>query len=284
MDAPQGLATTQGSGEPLLAVAHLTKSYGAVHAVDDVSFSLFPGELVALMGGNGAGKSTLLKTIAGAIDPDGGSVTVEGRALRPGSPESARAWGVECVYQDVALVPYLDIGSNMFLGRELGHGNPILRRLGFVDQGRMRHEAATFLRNLGVSVPSAATWAESLSGGQRQALAVSRGVFWDPKLMLLDEPTAALGVHESAQVLKLIANHHGADNVILMVTNSLDQAFILADRLLVMYLGRLVGDLRTADSSPSDVAQLMAGLARPSDASSGGLTPTSGPVTVASNL
>jgi len=257
-------ATVNVAHEPLLAVQNLMKAYGAVNAVDRVSLSLFPGELVALMGGNGAGKSTLLKAIAGAIKPDGGSISVEGRELRLGSPAEARAHGVECVYQDVALVPYLDIGHNMFLGREPGHANPLLRRLGFVDQRRMQDEATSFLRNLGVAVPSATTWAESLSGGQRQALAVSRGVFWSPKVMLLDEPTAALGVHESAEVLKLIADHHRADNVVLMVTHSLDQAFNLANRILVMYLGRLVGDLRPGESSPGDVAQLMAGIGRSS--------------------
>lgn len=257
------LSAADAVPRPLLAVRNVTKSYGAVRAVDDVSFSLFPGELVALMGGNGAGKSTLLKTVAGAIEPESGSIALDGREIRLGSPDEARSHGIECVYQDVALVPYLDLGHNMFLGRELGNSNPILRRLGFVDGRRMRHEAAGFLRNLGVSVPSATTWAESLSGGQRQALAVSRGVFWNPKVMLLDEPTAALGVHESAEVLKLIADHRQADNVILMVTHSLDQAFTLASRVLVMYLGRLVGDVRPGEASPGDVAHVMAGIARP---------------------
>jgi ABC-type sugar transport system ATPase subunit len=244
--------------EPILSVRHLTKRFGGLTAVNDVSWDVHAGEVVALLGDNGAGKSTLIKCISGVHQPDEGEVTFHGERVRFARPIDALAHGIETIYQDLALAQNLDVPSNIFLGRELK-----LRYLGglirMLDEKRMLKESKSALDSLDIHFPSLQQPIESLSGGQRQAVAIARAVYWDARLMIMDEPTNNLGVPEQQKVLELIRRLRDQGVPVILITHTLPDVFAVSDRLMVMHRGRKVTEKRTADTSTEELVQYMVG-------------------------
>lgn len=235
---------------PMLTVADLSVRFGPVRALDRVGLRVDPGELVALAGENGAGKTTLVRCVAGDIVPDEGEITVVGRRARPGSRDGARR-DLAVVWQDLALCDNLDVAANLFLGREP-------HRL-FLSTAREHAAAAALLGRLGIAVGDLGRPVRHLSGGQRQLLAVARAMRDQPGLLVLDEPTAALGVAESARVEKLIGELHRQGTAVLLVSHDVEQMFRLASRIVVLRRGRVAGDLVPADTYPDEVVALIAG-------------------------
>ncbi|MGH1482227.1 MAG: ATP-binding cassette domain-containing protein [Geminicoccales bacterium] len=242
--------------QPALQLEHVRKVFGGIVAVDQFSLDLHPGEIVALVGDNGAGKSTLVKMISGVFPPSGGTIRLSGEAVTMADASSARARGVEVVYQDLALADQQPVYMNMFLGRELVTGP--LRRL---DRKRMIAETETLVDELDVRIPSARATIRDLSGGQRQGIAIARATHWATKLVLLDEPTAALGVAETAKVEKIISSLKARELAILMISHSLDQVFRLADRIAVLRRGTQVGIRKTAETDRNEIVSMITGLA-----------------------
>ncbi|HUB11981.1 MAG TPA: ATP-binding cassette domain-containing protein [Acetobacteraceae bacterium] len=253
--------------DPSLAMqaTGLTKHYGHVVAMEGAEFELARGEILAVVGDNGAGKSTLIKALAGALIPDSGQVYVDGRPVRFASPLDARMVGIETVYQELALANQLDIAQNMFLGREMrkpGVLGAVLRQL---DKKRMRQQAVGQMHNLGIRVQSVRQAIETLSGGQRQAVAVARAAAWGRKVVILDEPTAALGVRESHQVLDLIRRVREQGLSVVLVSHSMPEVFAIADRIHIHRLGRRAAVVSPKTIAMSDVVAVMTG-ALPADA------------------
>ncbi|HET6873265.1 MAG TPA: ATP-binding cassette domain-containing protein, partial [Acidimicrobiales bacterium] len=244
----QGVVT----GAPLLEARGLSVRYGPVTALDRVDLDLYPGQVVALAGENGAGKSTLVRCIAGDVVPDSGRVRVHGRAMSP-DPRAAARLGVAVVWQDLALCENLDISANLWLGREG-------RRL-MLSSTRFHEQAQVLLDQLQIRLPPTTTPVSSLSGGQRQLVAVARALISRPELLVLDEPTSSLGVAESARVEELAASLPALGTTILMVTHDLDQMFRMADRIVVLRRGRVVAEVRPFDSHPDEVVGLISGQA-----------------------
>src|SRR5262245_31037998 len=189
--------------QPVLEARKINKWFGPVHALTDVDFAVYPGEIVALIGDNGAGKSTLINVLTGVLQPDGGEIVFQGQPIHLASPHDARAMGIETVYQDLAIAPHLDAVANIYLGRELRKPG-ILGKFGFLDNRRMRRETWAQLGRLRVSIPGPERRLFTLSGGQRQGVAVARAVMWASKVVIMDEPTAALGVAQTQTVLDLM--------------------------------------------------------------------------------
>ncbi len=239
-------ADVQHTPETVLEVANLHKWFGGLHALDDVSFSVRRGESVGLVGDNGAGKSTLLKTLSGVHEPTEGRIVLEGSEVKLGSPTVARSHGVETVYQDLALIGRFTIAENFFLGREL-------RRFGLLRKRAMRHATDEALRALDVRVPFANRRVSKMSGGQRQAVAIARGAYWGRKMLLLDEPTAALGVRESGEVLRLLDSLKEGGITTILVTHNIDHLWHVCDRILVLRRGRLVADVAKSEVTPAEV-------------------------------
>lgn len=242
---------TTVANAPILALRNIRKSFGAVNVLKGVDLTLFPGTVTALVGDNGAGKSTLIKSIAGIYSIDGGELSWEGlkRTLR--SPNDATALGIEVVYQDLALCDNLDIAANMFLGREEMRGVVL-------DELEMEERAEDVLASLSVTtVSSVRQPVASLSGGQRQSVAVARAVMWNSKLVILDEPTAALGVSQTQQVLGLIRRLADRGLAVMFVSHNLNDVFEVADRIAVLRLGQMVGDYAAKDVTSRDVVELM---------------------------
>jgi D-xylose transport system ATP-binding protein len=241
----------EGRGEapsprPLLALEGFSKSFGPVEALKDVDFELRPGEVVGLVGDNGAGKSTLVKAIAGVQPPDEGRARFDGQPVSLDSPQAATGLGIATVYQDLALAENLDVVANLFLGQEVGNGFP---GVDVLDETVMEHKAVELLSSLGVTtLRSVRTEVSSLSGGQRQAVAMSRSLLGDPKVVLLDEPTAALGVVQTKQILELIKRLRERGLGVVMISHNLADVFQVADRVAVLRLGRMVAsfDIRAA--------------------------------------
>jgi ABC-type sugar transport system ATPase subunit len=220
---------------PLLEARGIVKSFGRVRALRGANFTVNAGEVVALVGDNGAGKSTLVKVLAGVEPPDAGEILFEGEPVTIGSPVEARALGIETVYQDLALADNLDIVQNMFLGRERLRNNLLL------DEDNMERRAAETLASLRVTtVRSIRQPVASLSGGQRQSVAVAKAVMWNSKLVIMDEPTAALGVVQTRMVLDLIKRLRDRGLAVMVISHNLNDVFEVADRIAVLYLGRLV--------------------------------------------
>jgi len=238
--------------QPVLEVRGVHKWFGGLHALDDISFTIRPGEAVGLVGDNGAGKSTLLKTISGVHEPETGTLAVDGQEVHFDSPASPRRIGIETVYQDLALVGRFTISENFFLGREL-------RRLGFLRKREMRRLTDEALAKLDVRVPFQNRKVSKMSGGQRQAVAIARGAYWGTKMLLLDEPTAALGVRESAEVLHLLDGLKESGLTMVLVTHNIDHLWRVCDRILVLRRGRLVADLAKADVTPAEVVAHITG-------------------------
>jgi D-xylose transport system ATP-binding protein len=233
------------SAQPLLALEGFSKSFGAVEALKDVDFELRAGEVVGLVGDNGAGKSTLIKAIAGVQPPDSGKARFEGREVSLNSPQAATTLGIATVYQDLALCENLDVVANLFLGQELGNGAGVH----LLDETSMEHRALELLDSIGVTtIRSVRIEVASLSGGQRQAVSIARSLLGDPKVVLLDEPTAALGIIQTREILKLIDRLRERGLGVVVISHNLANVFEIADRIVVLRLGRVAATF-DADST-----------------------------------
>lgn len=244
------------TAEPILIVQGATKTFGGVHALDDVSMTVSAGEVVALAGDNGAGKSTLIKIISGVHRPDAGTVTFLGQNVLFGNPREARDAGIETIYQDLALAENLDVPANIFLGRE-----PMRRMLGVlpaIDRGLMRQQSEIVLRSLDIHTALDRP-VRDLSGGQRQAVAIGRAIFWNAKLLIMDEPTAALGVPEQRKVIELIHRLRNKGVAVLFISHNLGDIFAVADRIIVLRRGILAGERKVGETDGDEVVRLMVG-------------------------
>ena len=250
--------TTSGEAplsEPLLALTGYTKSFGAVEALKDVDLEVRPGEVLGLVGDNGAGKSTLIKAIAGVQPADEGQTTFAGHSVSLDSPQAATGLGIATVYQDLALCENLDVVANLFLGKEVANGGPHM-----LDETAMEQQAGELLGSLGVTtIRSVRIEVERLSGGQRQAIAIARSLLGEPKLVLLDEPTAALGVVQTRNILELIQRLRDRGLGVIVISHNLANVFQVADRVAVLRLGRIAGDFQIGESSPTEVLAAITG-------------------------
>ncbi len=246
------------SPAPVLEARGLCKSFGSVRALIDVNLDLYPGEVLGLMGDNGAGKSTTVKILAGALQPDAGEIRINGRPVSLRGPIDARRAGIETVYQDLAVVPMLDVAENVFLGREVRRRGPlgVLRAL---DKRTMRRQAAEHLRALNVGIHSVRQRVDTLSGGQRQGVAVGRAVAFGRHIVIMDEPTAALGVRESRRVIELIQLIRRRGLSVILISHNLPQVLEISDRIMVLRNGRRVGVVRTAETDMQQVVRLITG-------------------------
>jgi D-xylose transport system ATP-binding protein len=238
-------------GTPLLELRGINKSFGPVQVLRDVAFTVHPGEVTALVGDNGAGKSTLVKCIGGIYPIDSGEYLMEGKPVHVHSPRDAAHLGVEIVYQDLALCDNLDIVQNMFLGRE--------RRSGVIlDEPTMEQLAQQTLAGLSVrTVKSVRQRVASLSGGQRQTVAIAKAVLWNSKLVILDEPTAALGVAQTQQVLELVRRLADNGLAVVLISHNMNDVFAVSDRIAALYLGRMAAQVKTSDVTHSQVVELI---------------------------
>lgn len=240
-------------GVPSLSLRGVSKSFGAVRALTDVDFEVYPGEVVGLVGDNGAGKSTLIKVISGVGPADSGEIFVDGQSVRINSPQNANSLGIETVYQDLALCDNLDVVANLFLGRE---EHTFLRSL---DEADMEARALEVLRTLDVKLPSVRTLVASLSGGQRQSIAVAKCILRKAKVVMLDEPTAALGVAQTKQVLQLILRLREQGLAVVVISHNLADVFEVVDRAIVLRLGRRVGTFDIKNTTPERVIASITG-------------------------
>ena len=242
---------------PVLSLKGVSKSFGPVQALSDVDFEVHPGEVVALVGDNGAGKSTLVKTIAGIHSPDGGTISFEGEDVHITSPSDAVDLGIATVYQDLALCDNLDVVENLFLGREeLAGGPPVLAPL---DEVGMEKQTGELLENLAVTITDVRAEVGTMSGGQRQQVAIARSLLGQPKLVMLDEPTAALGVRQTAQVLALVKRLRERGYGVVVISHNLADVFEVADRIYVLRLGREVGDFKAGEANQEQVVAAITG-------------------------
>jgi simple sugar transport system ATP-binding protein len=245
--------------EPLLEARKIVKSFGSVRALTGANFTVYPREVVALVGDNGAGKSTLVKTLVGVHPPDSGEILFEGELLEIHTPQQAREVGIETVYQDLALAEEIDPSANMFLGREILRSGP-LGRLGFLDKTAMRERSEEAFEKLGVRIQDTAAPVANMSGGQRQGIAISRAVTWASKIVFMDEPTAALGVVQTRNVLEQIKRVRDDQGLsVVLISHNLPEIFEVADRIEVLRLGERVARLRPSDVSMEDVVSAMTG-------------------------
>ena len=237
-----------------LAVSSVSKAYGGVAAVQDVTLEFPAGSVTAIVGDNGAGKSTLIKILSGVLQPDSGHLEMGGKPVRFSSPATARALGVETVHQDLALADHRDVAENLFMGREL------VGPFGILATRRMRAEATKAIADLQVRIPSVRQEVRRLSGGQRQAIAIGRAVHWGSKVLIMDEPMAALGLQEAGRVQELIGLLRERLITQIIVSHNLDHVFTLSTRIAVMRLGRLVAVKDTAETDHEDIVRAVAGL------------------------
>jgi D-xylose transport system ATP-binding protein len=243
---------------PVLELRGVSKRFGAVQALSDVDFEVYAGEVVGLVGDNGAGKSTLIKSIAGIHPIDTGQIIFEGEVVTINDPQDAARLGIETVYQDLALCDNLDVIANLYLGREATQAI-IPKAVETLDEVSMEKRAISVLRGLSVSIPNVRTLIASLSGGQRQSVAVARAVMWNSKVVLLDEPTAALGVAQSRQVLDLIRRLRDQGLAVVVISHNLADVFDVADRIIVLRLGQRVGTFQIKTTSREQVVAAITG-------------------------
>ncbi|WP_179581049.1 ATP-binding cassette domain-containing protein [Glaciibacter psychrotolerans] len=229
----------------------MSKAFGAVRALTEVNLEVYPGEVVAIVGDNGAGKSTLVKILAGVYPPDTGVITFQGRPVSIPSPAASRALGIATVFQDLALCDNLDVVSNLFLGREVGNFT--------LNEEEMEKRSWELLRQLSAKIPSVRIAVASLSGGQRQTVAIARSLIGEPRVVILDEPTAALGVAQTAEVLNLIERLRERGHGILLISHNMADVQAVADRVVVLRLGRNNGDFQVADVSYEDIISAITG-------------------------
>ena len=242
-------------GDSVLSLTGVTKRFGAVQALTDVSLHVKAGEVVALVGDNGAGKSTLVKIISGVYQPDGGQIVFDGRPVEVGGPAAAQDLGIATVFQDLALCDNLDVVANLFLGQERSG-------LGVLDEVTMEKEAWRLLRTLSAKIPSVRIPIASLSGGQRQTVAIARSLVGKPKVVMLDEPTAALGVAQTAEVLNLVERLRETGLAVILISHNMADVQAVADRIVVLRLGRNAADFRVEEAT---TAQLVAAITGASD-------------------
>lgn len=259
MEAVQGAASPRSAeGQPRLALRGISKHFGAVIALDAVDFEVYSGEIVALVGDNGAGKSTLTKIISGVYQPNAGAIFFSGHPTHLNSPEAASALGIATVYQDLALCDNLDVVANLFLGREVAaRGLPGGVRS--LSEEEMERSTREVLRSLSVTLPSVRRPVAELSGGQRQSIAVSRAVLWGSQIVLLDEPTAALGVEQTALVHQLILRLRERGLGVMLISHNLADVFKVADRIVVLRLGRRVATFSRDAVTPEQVVAAITG-------------------------
>lgn len=238
---------------PRIEIRDVYKSFGPVEALKGVNLTVHPGEILGLAGDNGAGKSTLMKILSGAQKPDEGSILFEGEEVSFNHPREARAYKIEMVYQDLSLCEDLDVAGNIFLGREPKWGS----LWGFVDHRRMHREAEETLESLGIKIPFTDVPVRDLSGGQRQSIAIGRAISFDPKVLILDEPTAALAVQEVEHVLELIQEVSRREVPVIFITHRLQDLFKVCHRIMVMYEGTNVADLVGSETSMEEVIHNM---------------------------
>ena len=247
---------------PILEARGLVKRFGQVVALDGADFELYPDEILAIIGDNGAGKSTLIKALSGALQPDDGEIRLDGEPVHFRSPRDARRAGIETVYQDLAVAPALDIAANIFLGRERRHRGPLGLVLRLLDKRAMRREAARHFEELKIGVQSMTQPVENLSGGQRQGVAVARAAKWAERLAIMDEPTAALGVKETRQVLDLIGRVRERGLPVILISHDMPHVFELADRIQIMRLGKRVAVVTPQTHTMPEAVAIMTGATR----------------------
>lgn len=256
---------TDGAVQPaaivplVLEARAVSKSYGQVRVLEDVDFELREGEVLAVVGDNGAGKSTMIKVLCGAVQPDGGEILLDGHPVRFASPLQARLMGIEAVYQDLAVAPALDIATNLYLGRELRRPGVLGRVFRMLDKPRMRALSQARMDELKFRLPSISHPVESLSGGQRQGVAVARAATFAKRLVIMDEPTAALGVRETGQVLDLIRRVRDRGLAVVLISHNMPNVFEVADRIHIMRLGRRIALTSPRDHSMAEVVGIMTG-------------------------
>ena len=245
-------------GGPILTIRNLVKKFGGLTAVNDVSLDIDRGEVVGLVGDNGAGKSTLIKCVSGVYHPDAGEVVFEGRTVRFSRPIEARQAGIETIYQDLALAENLDVSANIFLGREMKK-RYLLGAVKTLDDGKMRAESSSILDSLGIEIPRLRQEIEKLSGGQRQAVAIARAIYWNARLMIMDEPTNNLGVPEQRKVMALIRTLREQGVPVILISHTLPDIFAITDRIVVMHRGRKVAEMPTSATDSQEVVEYMVG-------------------------
>ncbi|WSV86782.1 ATP-binding cassette domain-containing protein [Nocardia sp. NBC_01009] len=256
---------TPGTATVVLEAAGLAKHYGSVQALRGANFQAKAGEVVALIGDNGAGKSTLVKCLSGAEQPDGGTILLDGRPVLLPTPTAARKLGVETVYQDLAVAPDLDPAANLFLGRELLRRG-LAGKLGMLDKSAMRSRAVDHFRRLGVTLQNTDVPIGSLSGGQRQSVAVARAVMWASKVVFMDEPTAALGVVQRERVLDVIRRVRDQGIAVVLISHNMPEVLAVADRIEVLRLGRRVARFTAAEVTLEQLVGAMTGALTPEEA------------------
>jgi len=244
---------------PVLQARGLVKRYGQVIALDGADFDLYDGEIVAVIGDNGAGKSTLIKALSGALIPDQGDILLDGQPVRFNGPLDARRHGIETVYQDLAVAPALDIAENLFLGRELRRSGPLGSVFRMLDKRRMAVESEGHMRDLKIGIHSMRQAVETLSGGQRQGVAVARSAAFARHVVIMDEPTAALGVKETHMVLDLIRQVRDRGLPVILISHNMPNVFEVADRVHIQRLGRRIAVIEPHNFSMSDAVAIMTG-------------------------
>ena len=252
MTAITGQPPRTSTADAVLSLRGINKRFGAVQALTDVHLDVSAGEVVALVGDNGAGKSTLVKIISGVYQPDGGSIRFAGRQVRVGGPSEAQALGIATVFQDLALCDNLDVVANLFLGQE--HG-----RSGWLDEVTMEKEAWRLLRTLSAKIPSVRIPIAALSGGQRQTVAIARSLVGAPKVVMLDEPTAALGVAQTAEVLNLVERLRETGLGVILVSHNMADVQAVADRIVVLRLGRNAAEFDISEATTEDLVAAITG-------------------------
>lgn len=260
-------ATTSSTGgttdqrQPILEAKGLVKKYGHVTALDGADFELYPGEILAVIGDNGAGKSSLIKALSGALVPDEGEIRMDGQVVQFKSPIDARKYGIETVYQTLAVAPALDIASNLFLGREVRRSGVLGSVFRMLDKKRMLEESSQHMADLKIGIRSMTQAVETLSGGQRQGVAVARAAAWADRLVIMDEPTAALGVKESGMVLELIKAVRDRGLPVILISHNMPHVFQVADRIHIQRLGRRAAVVTPQTHSMSEAVAIMTGAA-----------------------
>jgi D-xylose transport system ATP-binding protein len=239
---------------PIVQMRGICKAYGGVQALKDVDLDLYVGETHALVGDNAAGKSTLIKTLAGAVGKDAGTISFEGREAEINDPRDAKALGVETVYQDLALADNLDVPANIFLGREITRSAPLNW---FLDNRRMEEQARDLMSRLKINIPNTRQKVRSMSGGQRQSIAIARCVCFNARVIILDEPTAALGVEETRKVYALIREMRDHGRAVLIISHNLNHVFDNADRITVMKTGRSIGSRRVCETDQDEIVRMI---------------------------
>jgi simple sugar transport system ATP-binding protein len=258
MEAIVPSSTATRTDAPFLQIRGLCKQFGSIRALENVDLDIYPGEVLGLLGDNGAGKSTLIKNISGVYMPTAGTVHCEGKPVTISSPGVARALGIETVFQDLALIPNLDAAANLFIGRELGWG-PFKGLLHVMRKRAMEEDARKTLEQLDIHVPSLRTEVDEFSGGQRQAIAVARAIRWKAKLVILDEPTAALSVPEQRKVLSLTRQLASQGVAVIYITHNILDVIAVTDRVAILHRGRKAAEIRTKDANEHDIVSLIMG-------------------------